>query len=201
MPSPSSMTPSTRPAALPRRWRPRAYGDDEAMGYDYDYVRALEYGMPPAGGIGYRHRPHRSCCLTTPPAIRDVLLLPADAVPKVMTTRRCFCLPAAGEQHRPAPPPPWSAHAPDEVPTARCLQRGCRRAHCPRRLSISRPASRASRPSVPAEEVQRGRVRGHRPRARRLCSAPWMTATVRRPHDSFRQSVAFCGPGRPGPRP
>ena len=29
------------------------FGDDEAMGYDYDYVRALEYGMPPAGGVGY----------------------------------------------------------------------------------------------------------------------------------------------------
>ena len=31
----------------------KGMGDDEAMGYDYDYVRALEYGMPPAGGIGY----------------------------------------------------------------------------------------------------------------------------------------------------
>ena len=31
----------------------KGFGDDEAMGYDYDYVRALEYGMPPAGGIGY----------------------------------------------------------------------------------------------------------------------------------------------------
>ena len=30
----------------------KAAGDDEAMEYDYDYVRALEYGMPPAGGIG-----------------------------------------------------------------------------------------------------------------------------------------------------
>ncbi len=27
-------------------------GDDEAMGFDDDYVRALEYGMPPAGGVG-----------------------------------------------------------------------------------------------------------------------------------------------------
>ena len=32
-------------------------GDDEAMGYDDDYVRALEYGMPPAGGMRHRHRP------------------------------------------------------------------------------------------------------------------------------------------------
>ena len=27
-------------------------GDDEAMGFDADYIRALEYGMPPAGGVG-----------------------------------------------------------------------------------------------------------------------------------------------------
>jgi lysyl-tRNA synthetase class 2 len=27
-------------------------GDDEAMYYDADYIRALEYGMPPAGGCG-----------------------------------------------------------------------------------------------------------------------------------------------------
>jgi lysyl-tRNA synthetase class 2 len=30
----------------------RARGDDEAMAFDADYVRALEYGMPPAAGIG-----------------------------------------------------------------------------------------------------------------------------------------------------
>ena len=32
-------------------------GDDEAMHYDADYIRALEYGMPPTARAGRRHRP------------------------------------------------------------------------------------------------------------------------------------------------
>jgi lysyl-tRNA synthetase class 2 len=56
--------------------RQRASGDEEAHSYDADYIRALEYGMPPAGGLGLGVD-RLMMLIAGQASIRDVIIFPA----------------------------------------------------------------------------------------------------------------------------
>ena len=89
-----------------RQMEEKAEGDEEAMEYDEDYVRALEYGMPPAGGIGIGID-RVVMLLTNQASIRDVLLFPHMKPEKGSRSKLGSSDVAAVED----------AYAPNKVPT------------------------------------------------------------------------------------